>query len=329
MKKLLLIICLCLIFAGCKKFDADSALKKFNDKIENNEAYTLEGTMEIVSNEEKYLYDVEVSYKEGDYYKVSLVNAENSHEQIILKNEDGVYVITPALNKSFKFQSEWPNNSSQTYILQSILNDLKNDSKRSFEEKNDKYIFTSKVNYPSNSNLVNQKVTFNDKMELEKVEVFNSDNIAQITFVVNDSNYKSEFEKDYFSLDNNVDEDCCEEDEATSEIEDVIYPMYIPSGTTFKDEEVIKTDSSERVILTFTGEKPFIMIEEVASVSEDHEVINSSGDLVFYENILGSITDTSLNWTKNGIDYYIIGQNLTEEEILQIAASASSVALTK
>lgn len=329
MKKLLLIVLLCLIFTGCKKFDADSALKKFNDKIEDTKAYSLEGTMEIVSNEDKFLYDVEVSYKEGDFYKVSLINNENSHEQIILKNEDGVYVITPALNKSFKFQSEWPNNSSQTYILKSILNDIKNDSKKSFKEDDEKYMFTTKVNYPSNSNLVKQKVTFNNKMELEKVEVFNSENVAQIIFVVNDSNYKSEFKKDYFSLDNNVDEDLSEESETTSKIDDIIYPMYIPSGTSFKDEEVIKTDSSERVILTFTGEKPFIMIEEVASVSKDHEVVNSTGDLVFYENILGSITDTSLNWNKNGIDYYIIGQNLTEEEILQIAASTSSVALSK
>lgn len=329
MKKILFLLGACLLFAGCNKFDADDALEKFNKKIENTSAYNLEGTMEIISNEEKYLYDVDVSYKEGDFYKVSLVNTENSHEQIILKNEDGVYVITPALNKSFKFQSEWPSNSSQTYILQSLLNDIKNDSKRNFEKADNKYIFTSKVNYPSNSNLVNQKVTFSDKMDVEKVEVFNSEKVAQITLVVTNIDYKSEFEREYFSLDNNVDDDCCEENEAASTIDEIIYPMYIPSGTSFKDEEVIKTGNTERVILTFTGEKPFIMVEEVANVSKEHEVINAPGDLVFYETILGSLTDTSLNWNKNGIDYYIIGQNLTEEEILQIASSTSTVALTK
>ncbi len=329
MKKVLFILIACLIFTGCNKFDSNDALEKFNKKIESTSAYNLEGTMEIVSNEEKYLYDVDVSYKEGDYYKVSLVNTENSHEQIILKNEDGVYVITPALNKSFKFQSEWPNNSSQTYILKSLFNDIKNDSNRNFEQVDDKYVFTSKVNYPSNSNLVNQKVTFSDKMDVEKVEVFNNENVAQITLIVTNVDYKSEFEKEYFSLDSNVDDDCCEKNETTGAIDEIIYPMYIPSGTSFKDEEVIKNGDSERVILTFTGEKPFIMVEEVASISKEHEVINAPGDLVFYETILGSITDTSLNWTKNGIDYYIIGQNLTEEEILQIASSTSTVALTK
>ncbi len=329
MKKLLLILASCLIITGCAKFDADSALKKFQNKIEDSNAYNLKGTMEIISNEEKYLYSVDVSFKEGDYYKVSLVNSENSHEQIILKNADGVYVITPALNKSFKFQSEWPDNSSQIYILQSICDDLKNDSSRAFEKEEDKYIFTSKVNYPSNSNLVSQKVTFNSKMDLQKVEVLNSEKVVLITLTVTNLNFKSEFNKDYFSLDNNVNEECCEEDQTTGKIEDVIYPMYLPSGTSFKDQEVINTENSERVILTFTGEKPFIMIEEAASASEEHEVIATSGDLVSYETILGSITDTSLNWTKDGVDYYIIGQNLTEEEILQIASSTSTVALTK
>jgi hypothetical protein len=198
-----------------------------------------------------------------------------------------------------------------------------------FKEEGNNYIFTSKVNYPSNSNLVSQKVTFNNKMELQKVEVLNGEKTALITLVVTNLNYKSEFDKEFFSLDNNVNEDCCENNEATSKIEDVIYPMYLPTGTKFKEQEVINTESAERVILTFTGEKPFIMIEEAASASKTHEVVSTSGDLVFYETILGSITDTSLNWTKNGIDYYIIGQNLTEEEILQIASSTSTIALTK
>ena len=50
--------------------------------------------MDIVSNEELYHYDVCVDYMKGDYYKVNLVNKDNKHEQIILKNEDGVYVMT-------------------------------------------------------------------------------------------------------------------------------------------------------------------------------------------------------------------------------------------
>ena len=56
-----------------------------------------------------------------------------------------VLVVTPSLNKSFKFQSDWPYNNSQIYLLQPIIRDLKNDDKRTFEETKDGYIFTVKV----------------------------------------------------------------------------------------------------------------------------------------------------------------------------------------
>lgn len=59
----------------------------------------------------------------------------NNHEQIILRNKDGVYVVTPSLNKSFKFQSEWPYNNSQVYLLQSIVDDIKDDEGKKISGK--------------------------------------------------------------------------------------------------------------------------------------------------------------------------------------------------
>lgn len=236
-------------------------------------------------------------------------------------------VVTPSLNKSFKFQSEWPNNSSQAYILESILNDLKNDSNVVFEETDSNYIITSSVNYPNNSSLVSQKVTFNKDMLPEKVEVFNQDGIVNITIKIIDINFKPEFNEEYFNIEYNVNDECCEK--SSGVLDEIIYPMYLPSGTTFKSEETVKTDEVERVILTFTGEKSFIMIEEVSNIPNEFEITSTSGELVVYEHILGSLTDTSLNWTMNGKDYYIIGENLTNEELLKVASSTSTVSLTK
>lgn len=93
-----------------------------------------------------------------------------------------MYVVTPALNKSFKFQSEWPYNSSQAYILSSLLKDLENDSNVILEEKEDKYILSSSVNYPNNDSLISQKIVFNKEMSPEEVNVFNKDGVANITF---------------------------------------------------------------------------------------------------------------------------------------------------
>ncbi len=82
-----------MLLFGCAKTDSGKVISEFKKAIDTNK-YELTGQMDIVSNEELYHYDVTVDYMEGDYYKATLLNKDNNHEQIILKNEDGVYVIT-------------------------------------------------------------------------------------------------------------------------------------------------------------------------------------------------------------------------------------------
>ena len=282
MKKYLLLILCCFLLVGCNDVKGDDVLKKFEEKITNTENYELKGTMDIKNHEELYNYDVEVYYKKGDYYKVKLLNTETSHEQIILKNDDWVYVVTPALNKSFKFQSDWPNNSSQAYILKTVLKDLKNDPNRAYESVNDTYILQSKVNYPNNSNLSEQKITFNKDILPEKIEVLDNNGVTQISLVIQELNLKSKNDKEFFALESNVDENCCDETKTTSELSNILYPMYLPTGTSYTSEEKIKNDNSERLILTYSGEKPFILIEETAGAEEDLEVTAVNGEIVMY-----------------------------------------------
>lgn len=306
--------------------DSKTAISKYKKLINSSESYTLKGQMDIISNEEIYHYDVLVDYKVPNDYKVSLINKDNNQEQIILKNNSGVYVITPSLNKSFKFQSEWPYNGSQAYILSSLLKDLENDSNVIFEEENNQYILSSTVNYPNNTDLISQKITFNKEMIPNLVQVFNKNGNENITFKIIDLKFDNKFDESYFEVENSIDDECCN---VNASMDEIVYPMYLPVGTKFKSEETIKTEETERVILTFTGDKSFILIEESAKSPDEFEVTSVSGELVFYQNVLGNLTDKTLNWSQNGKDYYIISDNLTNEELLKVASSTSVVALTK
>ena len=314
------------MLVGCGKMSKESAIEKFKNKIESEKSYTMTAQMDIVSNEEVYKYDVVVDYKKDNYYKASLKNKETNHEQIIIKNNSGVYVVTPSLNKSFKFQSEWPFNSSQAYILASLLKDIENDSNVIFEEKDDKYYLSSTVNYPNNTELVSQKITFNKDMIPELVIVYDRDANKSIVLKITKIEFGSKLADDYFEAENSAEDGNVT---TTSKVDEVVYPMYLPTGTKFKSEETVKTDDSERVILTFSGDKSFILIEEAAKSPENFEITTSSGELVFYENVLGTLNDSTLNWSMDGKEYYLIGSNLTNEELLKVASSTSVVALTK
>ena len=96
MKKFLKIFFLISIFSlvGCSIKNADNVLEKLEKKLENADSYYVEGVMEIMNNEDTYTYNVKVSYQKEDYYRIELVNTLNNHEQVILRNDDGVYVDT-------------------------------------------------------------------------------------------------------------------------------------------------------------------------------------------------------------------------------------------
>lgn len=85
--------------SGCGKDDKKTVLDKLSKKVNNVNGYKLEATMELINNEDSYKYDVTVSYKKDNNYRVSLRNKSNNHEQIILKNKDGVYVKTQKSTK--------------------------------------------------------------------------------------------------------------------------------------------------------------------------------------------------------------------------------------
>ena len=134
-KYLILITIMCLILTGCGSYKLEDAVNDFTKSVENSKSYKLNGTMEISSGEELFTYNIDAYFLKDDFYKIVLVNQTNNHEQVILKNKEGLYVVTPSLNKSFKFDSVWPENSSQAYLLQNLVTDIKNDNEKTLEKK--------------------------------------------------------------------------------------------------------------------------------------------------------------------------------------------------
>ena len=94
-KYLIYLLVFCLFLVGCGKNKGSDVKKDLINSINNLKAYSLNGKLEVVNNDDVFNYDVVVNYKNKDLYRVSLKNIANSHEQIILRNDDGVYVITP------------------------------------------------------------------------------------------------------------------------------------------------------------------------------------------------------------------------------------------
>mgnify|MGYP004463157795 FL=1 len=379
---------------GCGKYTEKTIVKDLNKKINAITGYHVQGSMEIYNGDDAYKYDVTSSY-ENDNYRVSLINKANNHEQIILRNSDGVYVLTPSLNKSFKFQSNWPENNSQVYIIQSVLVDINEDKNVKLEEKDGNYILTAKVNHSNNKNLSSQKIYLDKKLNFTKIEVFDESGNKQIKMVFDSIDTKATFNNKYFSTSENMKTSVSEnananinsnesstestntkdetsadnkdeirnnnssadtkstdsnnrnenlensessrntneatnnstnkKDATTSILEESVYPMYLPSGTYLSDEESVSKDDGNRVILTFAGESPFILVEEAVSKSDEMEVIPVYGEPTIILDSVAALSDSSVNFISNGIEYYIASESLTKQQILQVAESISTL----
>lgn len=325
---LLLVIC-CLCLVGCGKNSEKNVLKKIDKKINAADAYHLEGTLEIKNNEDTFMYDLDVSYQKDDKFRVSLKNQNNSHEQIILRNDDGVYVLTPSLNKSFKFQSEWPYNNSQAYLLQTILKDLKDDSdlKTDFQ---DKYKFYSKVNYSNNKDLVKQEVIFDKDLNLEQVNIMDQNDEIKMKVNFKKIDLKASYKKDYFDLKTNVEANYeVESFTPVSAIESMIYPMYIPANTYLISQDKIKDNGTERVIMTFGGDRSFTLIQETIGLSEEFVTLPVEGDPYLIADSVAAKTDSTMTWYSNGVEYFLASENLEEQELISVAKSISVLPVGK
>lgn len=330
MKKILLFsVVFCSIFVlGCSRDNSKAILNDFSKTVAKANSYSLSGILEIINNEDSYKYDVSVLYKADDFYRVSLKNQANDHEQIILKNEDGVYVLTPSLNKSFKFQSDWPNNNSQTYLLASLLNDLNNDSNRTFEEKNGEYIYTSSVNYPNNRKLVSQKIYFGDNELPTKVEVLDSNGIVMVRMVFDNIDINSNVDSSNFAL-NNISNNSLQNTNATGKISSIVYPVFMPENTYLSSKDVVSKSDGERVILTFAGDNPFILVEETASVEDELSIIPMYGEPDILIDTVGAISDSSITWISNGMEFYIASDVIKGETLIEVAKSLSVLPVGK
>ena len=329
-KRIFLILVISIIFMGCFRSNKDDIVSKLDNKISDMSAYNINGVLSISNNEDTYNYDINVVYKEKDNYRVSIINKSNGHEQIILKSNDEVYVVTPALNKSFKFQSNWPLNNSQIYIFSSILNDINNDSEKEVLETDDGYTIVTKVNYPNNINLVKQKIYLDDEANIKKIEVINDNGIVEMSMKFDKIDDNPTIKDNYFDLDSIIsDIEVEEKDEKTASIDNAIYPLYIPNGTVLTSEEKVNKDNGERVILTFDGEKPFLLVEETIDVEKDFSIIPIFGEPEFLNDTIGAVTDNSLNWISGGIEYYLVSDVMGRNELIEIANSISAIPIMK
>lgn len=311
---------------ACGSKSKEAVVKDLSNKLEKIEGYKVEATMTLEMGKEPQTYEVEIWHKNPSFYRVNLKNSQKDQNQMILRNDDGVFVLTPALNKSFRFQSDWPQNSSQAYLYESLIQDIIEDKEAKFTSTENQYIFETKTRYQNNKMLPIQEITLNKKdLSPATVKVMDSDRNPLVTVKFSKTDFNASFEKNDFDMAKNMTRAQFEVP-VMAEVGDedwvVKYPSAEIQGVELIEEETISTDNGKRVVLTYGGERSFTLIQEKSSVDEVSVVATPvSGELIDLGITIGALSKNNLRWTYQGIDYTLASNDLSTEELIMVARS--------
>ncbi|PRA08526.1 MULTISPECIES: outer membrane lipoprotein-sorting protein [unclassified Paenibacillus] len=201
---LAMVLVLSALLAACGKKDAAAVVKDLNEVVGEMESYQGAGVMTLHTGDAPQQYKVEVWHQKPSYYRIALTNAKKDVTQIVLRNDEGVFVLTPSQNKSFRFQSNWPDNQGQVYLYETLIRSITGDTTRQFADEKESYVFDVAANYNTHA-LVRQKIWLN-KSDYAPKQVEVSDSNANVVVDVKFDSFKfgTEFEKDAFDMQRNM-----------------------------------------------------------------------------------------------------------------------------
>jgi outer membrane lipoprotein-sorting protein len=194
------------VLAGCGGKNADSIVKDLDQVVSKMESYQGSGTMTLYTGQLPQKYKVEVWYQKPDYYRISLTNEKRDITQIVLRNNEGVFVLTPQLHKSYRFQSDWPKNQGQVYLYQTLIQSISMDNSRQFTTDKDAYVFDVMAANYQNGSFARQKIWLDQNSYAPKlVQVTDTNANVMVEVKFDTFKFGTKFENSAFDMNQNMD----------------------------------------------------------------------------------------------------------------------------
>lgn len=322
-----LLVMVMIVLAACGTPSKEDVMKKLSGKWNDTKGYELQATMEIKTGAEPRLYDVDVWHTKPDLYRVHVTQDGKKDSQMIVRNADGVFVVTPSLGKTYKFQSDWPAQNSQPYLIGALSEDIKADKNATMTEKDNMYIFETETRNNHKKVLPTQQIHIDKKTLLPShVSVLDENKEEKIRITFTKITLGTERKASDYAVELNHADIGTEEEEPTEKDDETGFSPYYPNvswSTQLDDDGVVKTDGGTRSFMTFVGEKEFTIVQEPATRSNNTLHVSVEGDPVDLGFAVAAVTDKSISWESDGISFFIASQTLSKAELIEVASSMS------
>ncbi len=312
---IVIVVLICLFLFRPKSFE-----KKADSVFSDLTSYTLKGEMEINKGEDIKNYIMEVNYKKIDdnqLFKVSLFDKNLNQEQILLRNQEGVFVVTPSLNQIFKFEGDWPLNSPKPYLIQTMFDVLKQEDTKT-EKTKDGTLIKSNVNYPNNKSYKYQEILFDKESKPISVHIYDEDKTLQLQILFSSVEFNNPIEDDLFvspkNLDNTVSSYVLDKADLP------IYPVSVFESK-LVNSNVYEVSGETRHILEYQGEKNFTIVQTLKDIKEETQTVFKSGEMIDTIEMVGFYDGGSCLGYFQNVEMNVYSQDLSVEEMMQVMQS--------
>ena len=306
------------------------------ETLEKLDSYYMEASMDFYKGEDTRSYIVKVSYQkadETDLFRVSMYDKAINQEQIIIKNQDGVYVLTPALNQAYKFKGDWPLNGHKPYLYQSMIETMQGTC--DISKLDDGYLVTSTPDFKNMPSWSRQEMKMTKDYKPEWVHIYDNNNDVAVKISFTKVEFNPTFAENYFEVDANMSEARNNLTESSSSIiKDLpLYPVNADVDASLKEVSNITINSCTQVMLTYSGKQGFTILEGKANSHEELVVEEIDGEIVDIYGTLGYVTSNAninkLYFVQNGISYLIYSDSESVATLVEVASGMEYVEAEK
>jgi outer membrane lipoprotein-sorting protein len=305
--------------AGCGTQTSDSVKKDLNHLSQNLKSYKSTAMMSVKMQNSIQKYYIETWYQAPDQYKIMLGNENKDISQVILKNPEGIFIVSPQLKKSFRFKGEWAENQGHIYLYHSVIKRIIDSKDLHFSKENGAVAFDMPMS-PENPLVARQKIELDSKTLYPKVVTLLDKQDSPIVTVQYDS-FKTglTFSKDDF--DPNKAMALAKNDDvaviAGQKDFGVVEPTYLPEGTKKLDD----TETDHSILIRYDGTHN-VTLEEERPQPEDNAFTNGTlYDIYGVPAVVtGSQDARTMYWLFDNVQYSL-SSSLPISELEKVAAS--------
>ncbi|MFB5190838.1 LolA family protein [Alicyclobacillus fastidiosus] len=312
------------VVVGCGVPTGKSVNQKIQTQAQQLDStnYQSDATMTVQMDNNTQTYSVQVSYESPTTYKITLGNQDKQVHQVIVHNDNGMFIVSPSLQKVFRFNGDWAKNQGQIYLYDQLLKQITTTKNVKMTKGNGEYIFNVPVT-PASDTISTQQVVLDSKtLEPKTVKLLDKDGKPAVTLTFKSFNTNVKFKQADFDPQSMV----SSQTKTTMTSDDEQAFGYVEPKTLFGTKLTSLMQPSETsAVMKFGGDHHYLLQEWRPTPGQQAD---PEGQLVDMYGVPAMYTDgnnvSSLTWLNNGVEYAITSNDLNQDQLEQIAMSTLS-----